>query len=232
MTRTPLIVALSLVITACSSDIDRARLALEETMIIKDELEFHDLREYPGNVVCGTFSGYTSYSEPRQLRQQFLYIGEVLDKAPPEADVEFYCNEDHSAALEAMSGIGPFTPDNKALIAVTRDMGKLATALASYYKDNYYYPSTEQGLQALVSAPQAGRKARAYREGGYLDALPVDPWGNAYGYEAEQWGRTKGHYTITSLGASGQPGGAGDAADISSVYLPYMQHLAQQLGVD
>jgi general secretion pathway protein G len=89
------------------------------------------------------------------------------------------------------------------------------TALKLYKLDNGYYPTTEQGLQALVEAPTAGKLPRNWREGGYLEKgkVPADPWGNEYVYLCPGL-----HYDfdLMSYGADGQPGGEGDDQDINN----------------
>ncbi len=82
-----------------------------------------------------------------------------------------------------------------------------------YRLDNGTYPSTEQGIEALVQKPEIGRIPTQYREGGYLKRLPVDPWGNNYAYLSPG---SQGDVDITSFGADGQPGGDGNDADINS----------------
>jgi general secretion pathway protein G len=84
-------------------------------------------------------------------------------------------------------------------------------ALDTYRLDVGRYPTTEEGLNALMTAPPT---AGAKWNGPYLKkGVPVDPWGHPYGYRAPG---TKGEYEVTSLGKDGQPGGTGEAADISS----------------
>jgi general secretion pathway protein G len=87
-------------------------------------------------------------------------------------------------------------------------------ALQLFYVDNGFYPSTEQGLQALVEQPSIGRIPRKWREGGYLDKVPKDPWGLDYVYISP--GVNKKEYDILSYGADGQEGGEGTDADIQS----------------
>lgn len=89
----------------------------------------------------------------------------------------------------------------------------LEEALALYKLDNGFYPSTEQGLQALVTKPETGRIPSRYREGGYLKKLPVDPWGNDYVYLSPG---IHEEADIISYGADGQPGGEGNDADVNS----------------
>jgi general secretion pathway protein G len=91
----------------------------------------------------------------------------------------------------------------------------METALKLYKLDNGNYPTTEQGLQALVEAPAVGQLARAWREGGYLEKgkVPQDPWGNDYVYLSPG---VHGDYDLTSYGADGEPGGEGKDEDINS----------------
>jgi general secretion pathway protein G len=91
----------------------------------------------------------------------------------------------------------------------------LETALKLYKLDNGCYPSTEQGLQALVEAPTVGILPRKWREGGYLEKgkVPKDPWGNEYVYLSPG---TSGDYDITSYGADGEQSGEGINKDINS----------------
>jgi general secretion pathway protein G len=91
----------------------------------------------------------------------------------------------------------------------------LETALKLYRLDNGNYPTTEQGIQALVEAPTVGALAKKWREGGYLEKgkVPKDPWGNDYVYLSPG---SQGDYEIISYGADGEQGGEGKDKDISS----------------
>ena len=93
------------------------------------------------------------------------------------------------------------------------DIATLMSALKLYKLDNQRYPTTEQGLQALVQKPTSGPAANGWKEGGYLDKLPKDPWGTPYQYLSPG---LHGEVDIFSLGADGQPGGTGEDADIGS----------------
>src|SRR5512139_1806714 len=86
-------------------------------------------------------------------------------------------------------------------------------ALELFKLDNGFFPATDQGLEALVRMPEAGRTPNNYRRGGYLDRLPKDPWGNAYIYVSPG---SHGDYDISSYGADGTPGGEGEDGDINS----------------
>ena len=89
-------------------------------------------------------------------------------------------------------------------------------ALQLYKLDNGVYPSTEQGLKALVEKPSVGVIPKKWKIGGYLQKLPEDPWSNPYKYiSPTQKGEFKGEYEITSLGTDGEVGGEGINADIT-----------------
>ena len=89
----------------------------------------------------------------------------------------------------------------------------LEQALQLFKLDNGFYPATEQGLAALVRAPEAGRIPKNYRKGGYIDRIPNDPWGSPYIYLSPG---AHGDYDISSYGADATPGGDGENADINS----------------
>lgn len=99
------------------------------------------------------------------------------------------------------------------ITAAKADIGTTMTALNLYKLDNQRFPSTEQGLKALVEKPSSGPDARGWKSGGYMDKLRMDPWGNPYQYMHPG---VKGEIDVFSLGADGQPGGTGDDADIGN----------------
>ena len=86
-------------------------------------------------------------------------------------------------------------------------------ALAMFKLHNGFFPSTEQGLQALVRKPETGRIPNNYRDGGYIRQIPLDPWGNPYVYLSPG---VHGEYDLISYGADGEPGGEGRNADIEN----------------
>jgi general secretion pathway protein G len=94
-------------------------------------------------------------------------------------------------------------------------MESIETALKLYKLDSGGYPTTEQGLQALVESPQTGVMPRNWREGGYLEKgrVPKDAWGNDYVYILPG---NHGEYDLISNGADGEPGGEGKNKDINS----------------
>ena len=92
------------------------------------------------------------------------------------------------------------------------DIAGFKTALDRYYMDNGYYPTTDQGLQALVTPPSSGRIPNNYENGGYISRVPPDPWGNSYFYQSD--GNT---YVLKSFGSGGQEsGGQGGGSEIDA----------------
>lgn len=103
--------------------------------------------------------------------------------------------------------------DDARIMAAKHDVATVMQAIKLYKLDNQRYPTTEQGLQALISKPVSGPAADGWKTGGYLDKLPKDPWGNSYQYLSPG---IKGEIDVFSLGGDAQPGGAGSDADIGS----------------
>lgn len=104
-------------------------------------------------------------------------------------------------------------PDQARIVKAEQDIRAIESALKLYRLDNYFYPSTDQGLEALVNEPQDDPEPKNWKEGGYLDRLPIDPWGNAYLFLNPG---VHGQIDIFSLGADGQQGGEGVNADIGN----------------
>ncbi len=107
------------------------------------------------------------------------------------------------------------TPDEARVAKGKVDISALETALKMYKLHNGAYPSTEQGLQALVEPPSTGTVPKNFKEGGYLEKakVPKDPWDNDYIYLSPGM---HGKYDIISYGVDGAPGGDGLNADINS----------------
>ena len=100
-------------------------------------------------------------------------------------------------------------PDQARITAAKADLRQIANALEMYRLDNFHYPSTEQGLQALVSRPAGFPEPKNWNGDGYVKSLPTDPWGSPYVYE-----RLSSQFTLFSLGADGVEGGEGPDADV------------------
>lgn len=107
-------------------------------------------------------------------------------------------------------------PDEARVAKAKMDMRQIEFALKLYKLDNGFYPTTDQGLEALIEKPDSKPEPRNYRENGYLEAndAPVDPWGNEFIYRAP--GDANRDYEIISLGADSEEGGEGFGQDINS----------------
>ena len=104
-------------------------------------------------------------------------------------------------------------PDEARAIAAKQDIASLLQALKLYRLDNMRYPTTEQGLQALVARSTTVPVPPNWKAGGYVERLPKDPWGNPYQYLNPG---LHGEIDVFSFGADGAPGGEGNDADIGS----------------
>ncbi|WP_462326304.1 type II secretion system major pseudopilin GspG [Desulfobaculum sp.] len=104
-------------------------------------------------------------------------------------------------------------PHKARVVKAKLQMESLATALHKYALDSGAYPTTEQGLDALVTKPRTGRVPREYPKDGYIAKVPRDPWGTRYVYLSPG---EHGPFDVLSYGADGQRGGVDDDADIGS----------------
>lgn len=114
------------------------------------------------------------------------------------------------AALVVPNVIG--RPDEARRTVALVDMKTIASSLEVYRLDNRGYPTTEQGLGALVTRPVSPPEPQNWASGGYLTDLPKDPWGQPYEYRMP--GTENARYDLVSFGADGAPGGEGSDADI------------------
>ena len=103
-------------------------------------------------------------------------------------------------------------PDDARITKAKQDIRALESALNLYKLDNFVYPTTDQGLEALVAKPAGTPEPKNWKR--YMDRLPKDPWGNAYVYLDNG-----GMVELKSLGADGQIGGEGANADVSNANL-------------
>jgi general secretion pathway protein G len=104
-------------------------------------------------------------------------------------------------------------PDEARIVKAKQDIRVLQTALNLYKLDNYTYPSTDQGLEALTERPTIPPEPTHWKEGGYIERLPKDPWERPYQYLNPG---QKNAIDIYSLGADGELGGDGKNADIGN----------------
>ena len=103
--------------------------------------------------------------------------------------------------------------DDARIQKVQADFKAVETALKIYRLDNFIYPSTEQGLVALVEPSTLEPEPRNFKQGGYLQEVPMDPWGREYLYLSPG---ENGEVDIFSYGADGLPGGEGQNAELGN----------------
>ena len=102
----------------------------------------------------------------------------------------------------------------KARVGVAKtQIRNISSALDIYKLDNFHYPTTEQGLEALVKQPSGSPEAKNWNKDGYLPSVPVDPWKNEYQYVSPG---SEGPYDLYSFGADGREGGTDEGKDISN----------------
>jgi general secretion pathway protein G len=104
-------------------------------------------------------------------------------------------------------------PNEARIVAAKHDIGTVVAALKLYKLDNGRYPTTDQGLQALVEKPTTDPVPANWKGGGYLEKMPKDPWGHDYLYLNPG---IKREIDVMSYGADGQQGGEGFDADLGS----------------
>jgi general secretion pathway protein G len=104
-------------------------------------------------------------------------------------------------------------PDEARATVAKSDIAAIMQALKLYRLDNQRYPTADQGLAALVAKPEQPPLPPNWKNGGYLDKLPKDPWGRPYVYLNPG---VRGEIEVMSFGADGQAGGTGVDADIGS----------------
>lgn len=102
--------------------------------------------------------------------------------------------------------------DQAKITVAETQLTNISKALDLYRLDNSHYPSTQQGLEALVSRPSGSPEPKNWNPDGYMKSVPLDPWDSEFQYVSP--GR-EGPYDLYSKGSDGQDGGDGDASDIS-----------------
>lgn len=120
------------------------------------------------------------------------------------------------ALISAIVVVNVLPARDKAAVDTAKiEIRNLEATLDQYRLDMMNYPTTQQGLEALINVPAGARNAANYRPGGYLrGGVPNDPWGNPYQYRFP--GERGGAYDLYSFGADGEPGGEGLDADIGN----------------
>jgi type II secretion system protein G len=218
--------ACSTLLLACSGQEDLEEAAKKAVLAAQFEeldIEFSNMQHYPGETICGQY-GTTDKWGKETSSQHFIVRKGSADTRPSKEDWQIFCTENPASELKALYGIewGSSSVDK-----IYADLKSLDTALQEYVADNYKVPSPKQGLPALVSKSKAPPTPMKFREGGYIDSIPTDPWDRAYQYKPSDFGGVASVGEIQTLGSDGVEGGSGENADIGSRHLKYLDHLAK-----
>lgn len=208
-------------IQGCANQQDQATAAMSDSLN-GQFASYSDMQTYRGNVTCGKYQTMDFWGNIDI--KDFVVIGTEAINLPSKSDVAIFCSNDPKAAMKATLGID-YDSQKATIDAVVADFESLAPALLAFEKDNGYFPWTEQTLSALISPAKVGNPPRNFPEGGYIQHLPKDPWGNDYAYVCEPFAGVRILYTLGTLGADGVKGGSGENADIDSTYLKYFAHI-------
>lgn len=227
LTRLALALAALWILSGCAEDnSEAAKKAVRSHLPIAYEVEYGELVNYPGGVVCGEFIPIGRFGE-REGKIAFVYREGEADVVPSEDEQAIYCSPDPRAAFESRFGVSYPEGEDNVLVKVIEDFRALSEALEAYRADNMIYPVTEQGLEGLVSAPETGPKPPKFRQGGYIQQIPQDPWGRPYVYTSEEVLRLEPIvYSLLTLGKDGAEGGEGENADIDVEKLKYLDHIS------
>jgi general secretion pathway protein G len=226
MIKWALALAAAALLVACSDEgIDTAKQLLEGRLLDARDIKYRNVQAFPGDVVCGEFSTMDPLGSGRPFRP-FIVRGERPDARPSKDDWLIFCSDDSAAALQSRLGMGPVGKPGSPLEKIHTDISALNQALDEYLADNFFLPSTPQGLATLTPAgKKPSPQQMNFREGGYISVLPQDPWGRPYRYERSGMGGTAQTCRVYTLGADGVEGGEGDNADVSSAHLKYLDHI-------
>lgn len=204
----------------------QAKEAVGDTLANRRDAEYRNMQAYPGKVVCGEVAETDRWGPTMEYRRFIVRDGYVINR-PSRNDLAIYCSQNPKKSLEKLLKSGPLD-DNQTLQQITSDMLAVKQALEEYLADAKTLPTTEQGLQALIKPIEGVQRPIHFREGGYLQSIPNDPWGRPYVYSRSPLGPAVApRYKLYTLGADGKKGGSGADADISKRELDYLVHVSK-----
>jgi general secretion pathway protein G len=219
-----LILFVTLLIQACANQTELAKQSLEASAFDSYAFTYRGVASFPGKVVCGQ---YSTRRKPRDRDfKPFIYRLNTADDRPTEVDVAVFCSQDPVKSFYDITGINYTKKAIPTLLQIRDDYIVLETALANYELDNFTFPKTGQGLQGLLHPSKVNPTPVQFKEGGYLNKVPLDPWSKPYLYTGPKLsGRVKGSFEITTLGADGEKGGTDNDADVNYTQLKYLLHM-------
>ncbi|MEH6634225.1 MAG: type II secretion system major pseudopilin GspG [Halioglobus sp.] len=212
--------------TQGAGNADNAMKVLAKTLPVSADAQFQNLNTFPGDVTCGEYNTKGEYRTYEGFRR-FIVRNEQADKIASDDDWDIFCNRDPAARIQARFGIDLIDGENRTVATIQQQLNALVNALDAYLADNATLPVTEQGLAALAEKSTTSPVPGNFRAGGYLEQIPVDPWGRPYQYIYEEQLRTEPiKYSLYTLGKDNTEGGKGENADISIDHLTYLNHLS------
>jgi hypothetical protein len=211
------LLGLSLCLAGCSSTPREAQEAVLAALPDKRGVSYEQLRRYPKGVVCGYYTAQDVMSA-RMLRRPFVYREGWVSLQPSEEQQQIFCAQNQAQALYQQLGIGSAAgPPPPEVLQVRADLKATAAAIEAFRE-------ARRGLPRDAAELERERAARG--DAGW--AWPRDPWGAPYRYEPGMGGRVRANYRLLTLGADGQPGGAGPDADIGIGQLRYLELLSAE----
>ncbi len=209
----------------CTSLTQKANTEASRALARQGDYDLLGAKQYGDDVVCGAYRVVGRWGEPGQV-SRFIYVNEQVNLVTSATDVAIFCSDSPIEALDQRFGIRLSEGNRARYEQLAHDMVHLGNTLERFYDEQYRYPSNDQGLEALLAAPTVPPRLRNYPEGGYLDALPLDPWGKPYKYRAPDFAGAKTPFTLWSEGADQAPGGRGENADVYLSMIPYLEYAA------
>lgn len=220
--RPSLLLAPLLLLGACGDPVETAREAVIAELNKRGDYEIIDAALHGEGAVCGHYRMMGKWGEEGRP-EAYIYRDGRAHLFASEEEVAVFCSETPAAAVQEHFGINLEGEGLEAIRQVAGDLDAISGALENYYKNHGNYPSTLQGLAALREKPEGRPKVSDYPEGGYLETIPQDPWGEPYQYKAPSWGGVKSPYQLWTQGADRAPGGSGPDTDISTEMLPFLK---------
>ncbi|MFK8049566.1 MAG: type II secretion system protein GspG [Halioglobus sp.] len=207
-------------LNGCANQTELAKVSLSKKVNSDFPVEFKDLTVYPGGVSCGQYKSYDKWGSGGRFRP-FLVKDDVAITHPVALDIAIFCSDNPAASLYSMLGIKA----SDVVRQIRTDFQQVRSALELFYQRNSRYPSTSEGLEALVVPAKYGRELGPLEKGGYLASIPQDPWNRAYIYHLSGLAGVKRDPQISTLGADAAVGGQDEDADVNSQYVKYLDHI-------
>ena len=218
-----LLLGVALLIHGCVNHTKLAQESVEQHLLSPGKLTYRNIESYPGNVVCGEYT--KSRGAQKHTLKPFIYLSSGIIMSPSKEEQAIFCTLDARQGLYDTTGIDFSGASKTTVLIIRRDYQQLAIALDQYLSDNLWLPSSSQGLDALLHPTEILPRPRAFKDGGYINEIPSDPWGSPYIYTGPTFAGVQGIYKLLTLGADGKPGGTGEDADIEWHHMKYINHI-------